>query len=125
MSLRNFHPRSVRVLLALMLFAWLIGAQWHGAMQIGLALGEEVCTAEGAKYVSRGGSDDAPAQPGKSGNRSCPLCAASGAPGAANAVAAADGRFSAIDAVALPENQGAVRPASHLADLASRAPPRA
>ncbi len=115
------HSQTMRALIALLVFAWLAGAYWHGAMQIGVALGQEVCTAAGAKYVP----GDTPAQPGKPGSKSCPLCAASGAPAATNAFAAAGGLLAAIGTVALAENHGAVLPASHLADLASRAPPRA
>lgn len=114
------NPRT-RSLVALTLFAWLAGSMSHGAMQIGGALGQEVCTAQGATYVP----GEAPAQSGQPGGRSCTLCAAFGAPVSASAFVAFALPCAPVSALVHPVVRGAVLPASHLADLASRAPPRA
>ncbi len=109
-----------RTVVMLALGAWLLGASWHGAMQVQAAFGDEVCTAEGSKRLPGG----APSQPGPTA-KSCSLCAAAGAPSLATADVA--GTLSASPDANPPVkgSVGALIPASHLADLASRAPPRA
>lgn len=118
MSIRDLR---LRVLLALTLLAWLGGSVWHGAMRIGIAFGDEVCTSQGAKYVP----GDAPGHSGQAGSKSCPLCAAFGAPGSVSAFVAVAAPSVPFAASLASLDRSAVVPAAHLADLASRAPPRA
>ena len=106
---------------ALALLAWLLGANWHGAMQIQAAFGDEICTAEGSKRLPGG----VPSDPASYKTESCSLCAAAGSPSIGVGDAAATH-------LSLPDagphkiaGGGKFVPASHLADLASRAPPRA
>ncbi len=116
--LRDFRARAF---LALTLLAWLVGSAWHGAMQIGVVLGQPVCSVQGAKFLPA----DAPAPPGQAGGKNCPLCAAFGAPASASALVAIAAPIMGPADSALLLDLGAVLPAAHLADLATRAPPRA
>ena len=107
--------------IALALAAWLLGSAWHGAMQVQAALGDEVCTVDGTKRLPGG----FPAQPGSLAGKLCGQCAAFTTPALASASPDAVVLSFPDTGLAYSLDRGAFVPALHLADLASRAPPRA
>jgi hypothetical protein len=111
-----------RVVLTLAALAWLLGASWHGSMGVQAAwagAGVEVCTLQGMKRVPAGGE---PVSPAKSAQVECTLCAAFSAPGVLSGLCI-DPRPVAQGSALIATPAGAILPATHLADLASRAPP--
>ena len=106
-----------RVLIALSVAAWLLGGAWHGAMQVQAANGDEICTAEGTKRVPGG-------LPGKLLSKTCAQCAAFSGPDIVPTGPVADLHFSSPAESVPAGHAGILFPASHLADLASQAPPR-
>lgn len=110
-----------RAFIALSLFAWLAGGAWHGVMQVQAAIGEEVCTVDGTKRLPGGD----PAHSGSLAAKLCSQCAAFATPALASAGSEASVLSLPAADPAPSLDHGAFVPAAHLADLASRAPPRA
>ena len=111
-----------RCIVTLAALAWLLGAAWHGSMGVRTAIaatGIEVCTSHGVKRVPGGGE---PASPAKSAPAQCQLCAAFSAPGATAGYVPFEPQSVTSESVLWHPVSAAVR-ATHLADLASRAPP--